>query len=441
MRKQTFQHAEIRDENNEILQKGSYGKNTELVNATNTGVIDFIINNLEWLKNRVSSGNEMSIADYTFKIGNVKNGDVAQATSRIEDNTVYLDLVLPKGNIGDKGERGEKGDKGDPTATIEIGKVETIESTEEAQIKNAGTKTNLILDFYIPKGPKGEKGDGSDVDLSLYIKRSDFENAVEKFATKSNVYTKNEIERDFADISDQFKRVNTEINEKANKTSLRGLATTEYVDGRIKHIVGTAPETLDTLDEIAKALNNDNNFVSTMTNQLATKADKATTVNALLGKADKISTYTKEEINQKLKELPSSKVTDVYTKKEVDDKLNKKYDKKDYDKGLDRIAAELQTYIEDNYYKKLDCDDLFQRKGDYALKSDIPKPQDLTPYAKKTDLINKIEKKDIYQENMLKFPDGTLIGIETKSGGVNNNPINTKDLEDEIGNEPSIKHP
>ena len=426
MRKQTFQHAEIRDENNEILQKGSYGKNTELVNATNTGVIDFIINNLEWLKNRVNSGNGTSIADYTFKIGNVKNGDVAQATSRIEDNIVYLDLVLPKGNVGDKGERGEKGDKGDPTATVEIGKVETIESTEEAQIKNTGTKTNLILDFYIPKGPKGEKGDGSDVDLSLYIKRSDFENAVEKFATKSNVYTKNEIERDFADISDQFKRVNTEINEKANKTSLRGLATTEYVDGRIKHIVGTAPETLDTLDEIAKALNNDNNFVSTMTNQLATKADKATTVNALLGKADKISTYTKEEINQKLKELPSDKVTDVYTKKEVDDKLDGKLNKTDTESMVNETASLIQTYIDEGFYQKDACDRLFQPKGDYAKKSDIPKAQDLTPYAKKedltpyakkSDLINKIEKKDIYQENFIKLPDGTLIGIEIKSGG------------------------
>lgn len=89
-------------------------------------------------------------------------------------------------------------------------------------------------------------------------------------------------------------------------------------------------------------------------------------------KADKV--YTKEEINQKLKELPIPKVTDVYSKKEVDEK--------------------------------------FQLKGDYALKSDIPKAQDLTPYAKKS---------DIYQENMIKLPDGTLIGIETKSGGVNNN--------------------
>ncbi|WP_276892929.1 collagen-like triple helix repeat-containing protein [Dialister micraerophilus] len=127
------------------------------------------------------------------------------------------------------------------------------------------------------------------------------------------------------------------------------------------------------------------------------------------------------------------KADKVYTKEEVDDKLEDK---------LDKIGLDLRlNLIGDDFYKKDECDKLFQKKGNYALKSDIPKAQDLTPYAKKTDLINKIEKKDIYQENFIKLPDGTLIGIETKSGGVNNNPINTKDLEDEIGNEPSIKHP
>lgn len=92
--------------------------------------------------------------------------------------------------------------------------------------------------------------------------------------------------------------------------------------------------------------------------------------------------------------------TDVYSKKEVDDKLNDK---------LDKIGLDLRlSLIEDDFYKKDECDKLFQKKGNYALKSDIPKAQDLTPYAKKS---------DIYQENMIKLPDGTLIGIETKSGG------------------------
>jgi len=33
MRKQTFQHAEIRDENDNIISAGAYGKNTALSNA------------------------------------------------------------------------------------------------------------------------------------------------------------------------------------------------------------------------------------------------------------------------------------------------------------------------------------------------------------------------------------------------------------------------
>ena len=98
------------------------------------------------------------------------------------------------------------------------------------------------------------------------------------------------------------------------------------------------------------------------------------------------------------------KADKVYTKEEVDDKLEKKED---------RIKPE--TFIEginQYFFNKSECNDLFQPKGDYALKSDIPKTQDLTPYAKKT---------DIYQENFIKLPDGTLIGIETKEG-VNNSP-------------------
>ncbi|WP_276901452.1 collagen-like triple helix repeat-containing protein [Dialister micraerophilus] len=170
-------------------------------------------------------------------------------------------------------------------------------------------------------------------------------------------------------------------------------------------------------------------------------------------KADKV--YTKEETDSKINGKANTEELNKYLPKETWDSRFEFNDvfvaptKIKFNAFLDNLSIESENvnYIKfgdaklKDYYDKKDCDDLFQKKGDYALKSDIPKAQDLTPYAKKTDLINKIEKKDIYQENMLKFPDGTLIGIETKSGGVNNNPINTKDLEDEIGNEPSIKHP
>lgn len=50
--------------------------------------------------------------------------------------------------------------------------------------------------------------------------------------------------------------------------------TKEEVLQKIQDLIGTAPEALDTLAEIAEALNNDPNFAATMTNELSKKADK-----------------------------------------------------------------------------------------------------------------------------------------------------------------------
>lgn len=46
------------------------------------------------------------------------------------------------------------------------------------------------------------------------------------------------------------------------------------VDKKIKKVVGSAPEALDTLKEISDALNNDADFAGTMTKQLSNKSDK-----------------------------------------------------------------------------------------------------------------------------------------------------------------------
>ena len=49
MRPTVFQHAEIRDENDNIIQQGAYGKNSALSSSMNDGWIDYVMNNLEWL--------------------------------------------------------------------------------------------------------------------------------------------------------------------------------------------------------------------------------------------------------------------------------------------------------------------------------------------------------------------------------------------------------
>lgn len=55
MQQQTFQHGEIRDSNDEIIQAGAYGKKSAFANSTNDGILDYIINNLEYLFSKVQS--------------------------------------------------------------------------------------------------------------------------------------------------------------------------------------------------------------------------------------------------------------------------------------------------------------------------------------------------------------------------------------------------
>lgn len=50
MRPQAYQTPEIRDENDKIIQQGTFGKKTPFVNSQNDGILDYIINNLESIK-------------------------------------------------------------------------------------------------------------------------------------------------------------------------------------------------------------------------------------------------------------------------------------------------------------------------------------------------------------------------------------------------------
>jgi hypothetical protein len=63
-----------------------------------------------------------------------------------------------QGDTGLRGEKGDKGDKGDAAFTVSIGSVTTILAGQNASIVNTGTATDLILNFYIPRGLDGAPG-------------------------------------------------------------------------------------------------------------------------------------------------------------------------------------------------------------------------------------------------------------------------------------------
>ena len=72
-------------------------------------------------------------------------------------------------------------------------------------------------------------------------------------------------------------------------SDLEGYATTDDVDDAVAALVSSAPQTLDTLKELADALGDDPNFATTMATQLGNKVDKET------GKGLSTNDYTTAE--------------------------------------------------------------------------------------------------------------------------------------------------
>ena len=59
-----------------------------------------------------------------------------------------------------------------------------------------------------------------------------------------------------------------------NDTDIADFATTSYVDTKVASIVDSAPETLDTLNELALALGDDPNFATTVATEIGKKANQ-----------------------------------------------------------------------------------------------------------------------------------------------------------------------
>lgn len=171
MKKTTYQIPEIRDDKDNIIQAGTYGKNSPLCNDTNDGVLDYINNNLEYLKSAQDGANE--------SIESVKTEYATKNELKNASDALTASLA-------------QKISAGAQTITT---KALTVTGETAVPTANAGNTSKTI-------------------------------------------------------------------------------ANTEFVQNTIANLVDSAPETLNTLNELAKALNNDPNFATTITNLIAEKESK-----------------------------------------------------------------------------------------------------------------------------------------------------------------------
>lgn len=157
----------------------------------------------------------------------------------------------------------------------------------------------------------------------------------EKFYTKEQIDTMLEAGGDYYTKSE----IDTKLNSKANKTTtLSGYGITDaytktQVDKKVSDLVNSAPETLDTLNELASALGDDPNFATTIATQIGNKANSSDVYNKSetdtllsgLAKTSDLATVATTGSYNDLLDKPTSFDVDLsnyYTKSEVDNLLS-----------------------------------------------------------------------------------------------------------------------
>lgn len=108
--------------------------------------------------------------DVIFIDGNGGKRKVGGASyEQIREKFALLDLS----NLSEETKFLWKNEIGGEAATIEVGTVETVESSDGASVENVGTDSSAIFNFKIPKGDKGDAGNVSllsfEVDNNMHL--------------------------------------------------------------------------------------------------------------------------------------------------------------------------------------------------------------------------------------------------------------------------------
>ena len=192
---------------------------------------------------------------------------------------------------------------------------------EIVRAKSEEGKINTALNNEISRS----KSEESKITTNLNNEVTRAKNAESKLTTDLS----NEVTRAKSEES----KINTALNNVYTKTET---FSKNEVTKKIQDIVGTAPAALDTLQEIAKALNDDSNFAGTITTELSKKADKSHThtKSQITDMPTKLSQFTNDAGFIKASDVDTSQ-NHVHSNKTVLDKITQT--------SLDNWDSKLQT--------------------------------------------------------------------------------------------------
>jgi hypothetical protein len=248
------------------------------VNANNIEVDELIgskISSVDYklIDNTGSNTDEMASKSYVDgKINDMKNGvsnsydTLKEIESYLNDNTTAVNGILT--TLNTRATTSALINTNQDVSTL-TGRVSTLEQSDTQQ-------ASFINQLWTNKQDKS--------DMTSYYTKTESDNLLNGKVNNSQLTTSNNritaLEtsntQNISDI-DILKTDNT-----SNKSRLTSLETNKsdisYVDNKvltaIEGLINNSPQALDTLNELASALGNDPNFATTITNNLASKANQ-----------------------------------------------------------------------------------------------------------------------------------------------------------------------
>ena len=199
--------------------------------------------------NAAETINAEAIADLQIEDININN-KIAEETRLREEEHIAIKEDCKKENDEIKILLGEEKDRAVGAETALQDAIKAEAAIREAEIKAA-----------IEAIP--------DVDLTDYAKKEDIPVNVSELVNDSGYLIEHQSLDNYATKKDV-----TDAIDAIPDVDFTGLATENYVDEKVASIVDTAPEALNTLNELSAALGDDPNFATTVSNEIGKKVDK-----------------------------------------------------------------------------------------------------------------------------------------------------------------------
>lgn len=245
MKRTIFQHPTILDDKGNVIQQGTYSKESPLANSDNTGVLDYINNNLMYLYDNTMGGTGGSINTETIT---GTTGTIANLTATtVKAGTITADALNGPltGNVtGDL--------NGNVTGDVTGNLTGNVKGNLTGNV--TGTADKATAD-----------GSGNDI-ANTYVTKSGLASSVTTDTGKVTTLTATD-----STLTNLTVTGETSVPTANAGNSSKAIANTEFVAKSLAALVDSAPDQLNTLNELATALGNDANFSATITAELAKK--------------------------------------------------------------------------------------------------------------------------------------------------------------------------